>query len=193
MRNKKKLLLLVSVFTLVLVVAALNVGMAQYFAIKDGWASMNTYAASRFYIDDGGSGGDGGGSKKGGNPTLTSITITRVGAGSMDTDPGYITANGTRVLARLEFRASYSDAKIKRIQFGVSGSSTAPMGLGLDDDVSGVSLRQCSTVDCSVKSDVPGLTNLPIITSGSDAGTAIAYDPSGFFTVPRGESRYFHA
>ena len=46
--NKKKLLLLVSIFALVLVVTAINIGAAQYLAIQEGWKNANAYAPPRY-------------------------------------------------------------------------------------------------------------------------------------------------
>ena len=190
MKNQK---LVALAFAIIAVSAAIFVGNEQYGAIRDGERYMTAYAATRLntpIFDDGGENGGNNGGGGGGSP-VTSVTISRIGAGSTDTDPGYVTANGTRVLTRLEFRVANAEANIKRIQFGASVSSSVPLGSGLDDEIASVSLRRCADVSCSTKSDITGLTNLPIITSGADAGTVIAYNASGFFTIPRGESRYF--
>ncbi|KKU90648.1 MAG: Hemagglutinin family protein [Microgenomates group bacterium GW2011_GWA1_48_10] len=120
-----------------------------------------------------------------------SLTITRVGAGNPDTDSNQVIANGNRVLTRLEFRATNGDVNVKKIQFGISADGTAATAASVGDDVKSVSLKMCTSQSCSSKSAVTGLDALPIDANGVAAGTVKAESATGFFTIPRGESRYF--
>lgn len=127
-----------------------------------------------------------------------SLTITRVGAGSFDTDSTFAVAGGTRALTRLEFRATNGDVTVKKLQLGVSNSATTATDTGIADEIAevvggvgGVSLRMCSDSGCTSKTDVAGLTGLAVDATGNRAGTALAESPTGFFTIPRGETRYF--
>lgn len=120
-----------------------------------------------------------------------SLTIARVGAGSTDTDTLQVMGNGQRVLTRLEFRATNGDVNVKKLQFGVSTAATNATATGLGDDVASVSLKMCADLGCTSRSSVTGLDNLAIDSTGEHAGTVKAESATGFFTIPRGESRYF--
>ena len=190
--NKKKLLLLASIFALVLVVTAINIGAAQYLAIQEGWKNANAYAAPRYYIDDGGGGNDPGGGKEPGKTVNATLTITRIGAGSMDTDSTHVIAGRSNVaLTRLEFRGSgNNDIIVKKIQFGISADGRAATAEGVSDEVLSVSLKRCTDASCVSKTSV-GLDYLPIEPTGIAAGTVRASTSTGFFAIPKGESRYF--
>jgi len=118
-----------------------------------------------------------------------SLQILRVGGGSPDTDSGMIVANGTRVLTRLQMIAVNGDVTVKKMMFGVSDGATAATAAGLGDEVTTVSLKECTDITCSVKT--PVVSDVAIAASGDDAGHARVESPTGFFTIQRGQSKFF--
>ncbi len=163
------------------------------------WAGINSLSTGVTAVDSQGNTLSLSGSV---NPTTSSpsvkvtvnaptLTIERVGAGSSDTDAGYVIANGERVLTRLQMKADNGDVTVTKLQFGVSSGAANATSTGLADDVTGISLKQCATISCSSKTTIPGLTNLAIDATGNGAGHVIAENSSGFFTVPRGEERWY--
>lgn len=125
-----------------------------------------------------------------------SMTIARIGGGSDDTDAGYAVtgaAGSTKVLTRLEFIAVSGDVNVKKLQFGVANANTNATATGLADEVLGIYLKECSDFSCTgTKTTIIGGTDgLPIDATGNDASTVRAESTTGFFTVPRGQSKWF--